>query len=217
MRLSINDGTTQTYSSYHTGDSAWTQRNPRNDGFYVTQFIDYNPTEVTFTIHHESASATTYVDDARGISDYRGRLYLGHLSLARNRPHGIYIEPSYYSQEEEWVRIRGYDIDNNGYIYIPTTYPSDYRLRVRGISYLDFLASGVSSTAWTATINIDSPQLDILVADAAMYLYAQMIVPNFDSGENKTFANAYQYWQMRYREAVAKYGMKAPPVTIHYG
>jgi len=217
LRISINDGTTQTYSSYHDGAESWTTNNPRNDNLYVTQQLADNPTEITLTVHHGVAAAESYVDDARVVGPYRNRLYIGHLGLARNRPHGVYMEPSYYSQEEEWVRIRGYDIDKDGYIHIPTTYPSDYRLRVRGIGYLDFLASGVSSTAWTATIDIDSPQLDILIADAAMYLYGQMVVPNFDTGENKTFTNAYQFWQMKYQEAVSKYGMKAPPATIHYG
>ena len=217
LRLSINDGATQTYSGYHTGDSAWTEDNPRNDNFYVTQYIAPNATQVTFTIHHEVAAGTSYVDDARGISDYRGKLYLGHLGLARNRPHSVYMEPSYYSEEAEWVRVSGYEIDNAGYIYMPAIYPNDYRLRVRGIGYLDFLVSGVSSTAWTATIDLDSPQLDILVADAALYLYGQMFVPNFDTGTNEKFANAYAYWQMHLQEAVSKHGMKAPPAKIHYG
>ena len=217
LRLSINDGATQTYSSYHDGDSAWTQRNPRNDGFYVTQFIDYNPTEVTFTIHHESASAISYVDDARAISDYRGRLYIGHLGLARDRPHQVLIEPNYYSQEEDWLRLRDYKIDKDGYLYIPTTYPNDYRLRIRGIGYLDFLASGVSSTAWTATIDLDAPQIEILVAQAALYLYTWMAVPNFDSGTTVEYKEMIGYWKQELAERIAKFHMIAPSATIHWG
>ena len=217
LRIAIYDGTTRTYSSYHDGNSAWTQDNPRNDDMYVTAQIGYNPTEITFEIYHDVAAGVSYVDDARGISGYQGRLYLGHLGLARNRPHGVYIEPSYYSQQEEWIRISGYDIDKDGYIYIPTKYMNDYRLRVRGIGYLDFLVSGASSTAWTATIDINSPQLDILVADAAMYLYGQQILPNYDAGTSQQFANAYRFWMARYREACEKYAQKAPPATTHWG
>ena len=216
LRLSINDGSTQTYSDYHAGDSAWTKNNPRNDGFYVTQYIDPNATQVTFTIHY-TTGAVAYVDDARVISDYRGRLSIGYLWLAKNRPSSIYIEPSYYSTEEEWIRIRDYDIDLNGYLYIPTDYRSDRRLRIRGIGYLDFLASGASSTSWAATIALDSPQLDILIAEAALYLYSKMAMPNFDSGTANEFKGSYGFWQMKLREAQAKYGMKSAPATIHWG
>ncbi|KKK50594.1 hypothetical protein LCGC14_3123460, partial [marine sediment metagenome] len=60
---------------------------------------------------------------------------------------------------------------------------------------LDFLASGVSSTAWTATININSPQTDILVAQAALYLYTWMSIPNFDSGTTERFQQMMGFWQ----------------------
>jgi hypothetical protein len=217
LRLSINDGTTQTYSSYHDGDSAWTRNNPRNDSFYVQQQIAYNPTQITFTVHHESAAGTSYVDDLRAISDYRSRLYIGHLGLAQDKPHAVYMEPRYYSQQEDWIKLSGCKVNDGGYLYIPTRYPSDYRLRIRGIGYLDFLSSGVSSTDWDAEIDLDSPQLDILVAEAALYLYSKMVIPNFDTGENQTFSNAYSFWQMKLSDAINKYGMKAPPATIHYG
>ncbi|GAH20307.1 unnamed protein product, partial [marine sediment metagenome] len=41
----------ETFSSWHAGDDAWTQDDPRNDNLYVQQFIDWNPTEITFTVH----------------------------------------------------------------------------------------------------------------------------------------------------------------------
>ena len=217
LRLSINDGTTQTYSDYHAGDSAWTEDNPRDDGFYVSQYIAPNATQVTFTIHHLVAAGTSYVDDARAISDYRGRISIGYLWLAKNKPHSVYIEPSYYSTEEEWIRIRDYEVDPDGYLYIPTDYQSDRRLRIRGIGYLDFLVSGVSSSRWSATIALDSPQLDILVAEAALYLYAKSALPNLDTGDRREFANAYSFWQMKLTEAKSKFGMKAPPITINSG
>lgn len=218
LRLSINDGTTQTYSDYHDGGSAWTQDNPRNDGFYVQQTIADNPTEITFTIHHESASGTSYIDDGRAISGTRGRLYIGYLWLARNRPSAIYIEPSNYSQETDWERVRGYDIDENGYLYIPTVYPNNRRLRIRGMGYLDFLAAGASSTAWsTATIALDLPQLDILVAKAALHLYGKSSIPNFDTGTAKEYKDAYGYWQLQLQEAIEKFAMRAPPITVHTG
>lgn len=215
LRISIYDGTTRTYSDYHDELSAWTAH---NEPLTVTQVIAPNPTEITFKIYHAIATtATSYVDDARVISDYRSRLYIGHLGLARNRPHQVYIEPTNYSQEEGWIRVRDYKVDKDDYLYIPTTYPSDYRLRIRGIGYLDFLASGVSSTAWTATIDIDSPQLEILVAEAAIYLCNQMIVPNFTSGESERWIKALGYWQGEYRDRCNKFGMIPPSATVMWG
>ncbi len=217
LRISINDGATQTYSDYHAGDSAWTEDNPRNDDMYVTQYIDPNATQVTFTIHHESATANSYVDDARVISEPRGKLYIGNLGLVRNKPHQVFIEPYYYSQDEDWIRVRDCKVDPNGYLYIPTSYPSDRRLRIRGIGYLDFLASGVSSTAWTATIALDEPQLKVLVAEAALQLYTTMALPNFESGTRDEFAKASTYWDSESAKRRAKYGMKSPSATIHWG
>ena len=217
LRLSINDGTTQTYSSYHSGADTWTEDNPRNDGFYVTQYIDPNATQVTFAIHHSVAAATSYVDDARVISSPRSKVYIGHLGLAQNRPHQVLIEPSYYSQDEGWAVVRDWEVDPDGYLYIPTDYLSDRRLRIKGLKVLDFLASGVSSTAWTATIDIDQPQLDILIAEAAVYLYTQMSLPNFESGTAGEYQKMMGYWKQELAEREARSGMRVPPLTTRWG
>jgi len=217
LRISIYDGVNdETYSDYHDGDSAWTEdRYPLE----VTQTIDDNPTEITFKIYHalEAASETTYVDDARVISDYRGKLYIGNLGLAQNRPHQVFIEPNDYSQEEDWLRVNGYKIDKDGYIYIPTTYPSDYRLRIRGIGYLDFLASGVSSTAWTATIELDEPQIKILTAQAAVYLYTWMSMPNYESGTRGDYQQMIGFWEDQLSRRKLQFHMKSPPATVDWG
>lgn len=217
LRLSINDGTTQTYSSYITDLSAWTQNNPRNDSFYVQQTIDDNPTQITFTVHYTTGGTAAYVDDLRAISDYRSRLYIGHLGLAQNRPHGVFIEPSYYSNEESWTRISDYKLDSDGYLYVPTTYQSDRRLRIRGIGYLDFLASGASSTAWTATIDINEPQLKILTAEAILYLYTQMSLPNYESGTREEYQKMLGFWKQEVADRKAKFGMKSPAAAVHWG
>jgi len=218
LRISINDGATQTYSSYHAGDDAWTQDNPRNDSMYVTQYIDSNATNVTFTIHHEIAAATSYVDDARAISDYRSRLYIGNLGLAQNQPTQVQMERCYYSQREPWVAIHGYVVDKDGYLYIPTNYPSDYRIRIKGKGYLDFLLSGSSSTDWAATIAIDDPQLKILTAEAALYLYTQMAMPNYETGARREFQQMMQFWKQESVERRAKFGMYGRAgASVHWG
>ena len=219
LRISVYDGTTTTYSSYHAGDSAWTEDNPSNDNMYVTQYIDPNATEVTVTVHYVNAAATCYVDDARLISNPHGRIYIGNLGLAQNKPNEVLVERAYYSQDEPWITVRDWDVDSSGYLYIPTDYVSDRRLRIVGKGYLDFLASGASSTAWTATINIDDPQLKILSAQAALYLYTTMSLPNYESGTTKDYQAAMNYWVGKLAERQVKYGMGwgTTTATVNYG
>jgi hypothetical protein len=217
LRLSINDGTTQTYSEYHSGGSSWTHDNPKEDDFYVTQTIDKDATEVTFSIHHENASASSFIDDARVIAGDRGQLYTGYLWLAQNEPSVIEMENSNYSREEGWSAVRDWDMDNNGYLHIPTSYPSGYRLRIKGMGYLDFLSSGTSSTSWTSTIAIDQPQLDILIAEAAVYLYSQMSMPNYESGAREEYQKMLGYWRDESNRRRGKFGMPVMPFLVSWG
>ncbi|KKM08181.1 hypothetical protein LCGC14_1726450 [marine sediment metagenome] len=90
----------------------------------------------------------------------------------------------------------------------------DRRLRIEGMGYLDFLASGVSSTAWTATININSPQTDILVAQAALYLYTWMSMPNFDSGTTERFQQMMPFWQQELAKRKRLFRMPMPDIQI---
>jgi len=212
LRLSINDGSTQSYSEYHDGGTTWTEDNPRNDNFYVTQNIDSNATQVTFAIHHDVAAGTSYVDDARVISGRRGKTYLAYVGFAQNIPPSVYIEPNQYSTEEDWIPIHDYEIDNLGYLYIPTSIPADYRLRMRGAGYLDFIASGTSSTAWSSTIALNSPQTEVLIAEAAVYLYTWMSLPNYESGTRKDYQGMLEYWQAESQRRRSKFGM--PPLSI---
>ncbi len=218
LRISINDGTTQTYSSYHAGDSAWTQDDPRNDSMYVQQFIDWNPTEITFTIHHENASATSYVDDARVIGPYQPRLFIETLGLAQEQPIQVEIEPTNYSTDEPWAIIFNSRLDTElGYIYLPSSVQRDRRLRIKGIGYLDFLDSdGASATAWDSTININSPQIDILIAQAILYLYTQMSLPNFSRNTRQDFQEMIGFWESKLRTAIGKFGMEVQSIPVRY-
>ena len=102
-------------------------------------------------------------------------------------------------------------------MYLPNWVAAGYRLRMKGLGYLDFLASGVSSTAWTATINVDSPQLDILVAQAALYLYTEMSMPNFSRGDREEYQKMIGFWQEKLRKAISQFGMIAPLIPINRG
>ena len=156
LRIGISDGVqTTVYSDYHAGDSKWTSY---DDPLTVSLNLSEQSKHIIFYIYHNVATGTSFVDDARVIAGDRSRLYIGHLGLAQNRPHQVFVEPTNYSQEEDWYKVFDYKVDKDGYLYLPSSVTADYRLRIRGISYLDFLVSGASSTAWTATIALDAPQ-----------------------------------------------------------
>jgi len=74
LKISINDGTTETSSSFHDGDDVWTRD---NNPITVTQTIADGPSEITFKIYHAVAAATSRVDDARVIcSGTNPRLFI---------------------------------------------------------------------------------------------------------------------------------------------
>jgi hypothetical protein len=211
VRISIYDGTTYTYSSYNDQILGWT-----DDGepLEVTATIQDHPSAVTFTIH-ATAIATTYVDDARVIcGDYR-KVYIGDLGLANNIPHQVLIEPSNYYQGDDWILL--HDIEyNGGYMYLPPYVSPDLRLKIVGMGYLDFLASGVASTAWTATIDIDSPQTEILYAQAILYLYTMMALPNFSTGDRTAFQEMMGFWKGELAERVQRFSIPMPAATMDF-
>ena len=218
LRISINDGTTQTYSEYHDGDDAWTQDDPRNDGMYVTQYIDLNATQVTFTIHWGGLGTAAYVDDARVIGPYQPRLFIETLGLAQEQPVQIEIENYNYSTDEPWVQIFNSRIDTElGYIYLPSSVQRDRRLRIKGIGYLDFVdSSGDSATAWNSTININSPQTDILIARAALYLYTIMSMPNFSRNTRQDFQEMMGFWDGELRRRIGRYAMEVQSIPVRF-
>ena len=214
LRLGIYDGTTYTYSDYHDGDSAWTED---NDPMTVSATIQDNPTAIQFIIYHAVAAGTSYVDDARVIGPDTSKVYIGNLGLGQNKPHQVLIADCDYHYSEPLTLVRDihYDV-TNGYMYLPSGLPNNRNLRIAGTGYLDFLASGVSSTAWTATIAIDSPQTDILIAQAALYLYTVMSMPNFNQGTREQYQETMNFWAGELGRRIGKYGMEAPLSTVSY-
>jgi hypothetical protein len=216
LRLSISDGITTTYSSYHTGGSTWTSDNPRDNGFYCQQYIDKNAASVTLTIYLTNPAAIAYVDDARVIGPFRSKLYIGHLGFAQNRPIQVDIETSNYSQGEPKHALRNIDVDPSGYMYLPSSTPSNFRLRLRGMGYLQFLSSGVESTDWAATVDIDEPQLSVLYAAAALYLYQQQMMPNLGGGDTQEYSMGYKFWREELVRRQEVFGMVRPSARVNW-
>lgn len=215
LRLGIlYDGTNLTYSAYHDGDSAWTG----NNGPLKVQYtIDSNPTDIEFRVYHALDAGTSYVDDARVIGPNGERIYIGDLGLTQNKPHQVLLERSSYSNREPWYLIHGMKYAD-GYMLIPDWVSKDYRLRIKGTKYLDFYdTSGDVGTDWADTIDLDSPQIEILIAEAAIYLCEQMIIPSDTSAKSERWEKALAYWDRQLSARIKKYGMEAPEAITQWG
>lgn len=214
LRIAIYDGTTTTYSDHRTAEAAWTEH---SDPMSVTATIQDNPTAIEFHILLDTAN-TAYVDDARVIGPYQPRLLIDQLGLAQEKPVQVLIEPSNYSTDEPWIQVFNSRLDTeSGYLYLPSSVQRDRRLRIKGIGYLDFLDSdGVSATAWDSTININSPQTDILIAQAIVYLYTQMSLPNFSRSTRQDFQEMLVFWELQLRRRIGKHGMEVQSVPVRF-
>ncbi len=217
LRLGIlYDGTNLTYSDYHDGDSAWTED---SSPLSVQYTIDDNPTDIEFRVYMDTAN-NAYVNDLRVMASGidRPRIFINDLGLAQNKPHQVLIEPTDHSTQEPWALINNIRYDQtSGYMYLPDGVSSDYRLRILGNKYLDFYdTSDVVGTDWEDTIALDTPQIEILVAQAIIYLCQQRIVPNYTSGESKEWAQALMYWQQELRERISRFGMTSPGATVSW-
>lgn len=211
VRLAIYDGTDTTYSFYNTVTNAF-------EKLSVTATIDTDPSAIEFRTYVEE-DGDVYVSDERIIGPSRNKIYIGDLDLVQNKPHQVLIEPSSYTQDEPWVLIHNIRYDQtNEYMYLPNNVLSNYRLRILGNRYLYFHdTSGDVGTDWDDdSIDLDDPQIEILIAQAMIYLCNQKIVPNYTSGEGKEWAQSMAYWQAELRERISRFGMTSPSATVSW-
>jgi len=211
LRLKVYDGTTSTYSEYHDGDSSWDDVNRNLLKVEVT--LAAEPTEVTFEIDHDLDAGTSYIEDVRVISGTQEKIYIGYLNIRENEPSAVSQTSQSSIHNDRWDGFHNFWTDNDKYLHLPTTM-MDWFLKIEGEDYLDFLdTSGDSGTDWTDTISIDSPQTDILVAEAIIYLFRQAILPQASPGSSQDFTTGLAYWMNELKNAQVKFGMSLPPVT----
>ena len=100
---------------------------------------------------------------------------------------------------------------------LPNWVPSSYRLRILGIGYLDFIdSSGDVGTDWDDTVDLDAPQTEIVVAQAAIYLFRRQMMPTQNVGDTEQAMNALQIWIAELGERKMRYGMETPAATVNY-
>ena len=216
LRLAIYDGTDTEYSGYHDGDSAWNWKDGSTT-LQVTYTFPQEPTNIEFRVYLDVDAATAYVEDARTIGPFYDKVYVGDLGLSQNYPINLFEQKDGYEMIEPWPRVRGHIfVDEDGYMHIGSA-TKNYRLRIEGIAYLDFLASGVSSTAWTSTVNINNPQTKILTAQAAVYLYERFILPNMTTGSAEQYFHALSIMKNKLADRIARFDMLQQAAYADFG
>jgi hypothetical protein len=109
-----------------------------------------------------------------------------------------------------WTPVHDWILETDGSIYLPFV-PIGWDLQIEGIGFLEF-----SSSTWSGTIDIGQPQLDILIAQAALYLCSQKTLPQFTTDQNSQWSNASQMWGQELDSRISKYKMIAPPTTVRW-
>jgi hypothetical protein len=198
--------TTTTYSDYHTGDS-------QLEELRVDVYIPQDATQIQADIDKANL-AIAYCDDARLTAGQYNRVYVGDLGLPNDEPWKVSFQYDGYDGEEPWIKLHGFEIQED-WLYLEGPLPNG-KLRIEGRGYLDFLVSGAASTLWTATIAVDEPQLKILTAQAALYLYQQMAMPNFTTGTRGDYKAMISFWQEELDRRISKFRMPRPPVTVRW-
>ena len=213
LRIGIYDGTTTTYSDYHSGNSAWTED---TEPLEVKATISPTATSINFRVYLDDAGGTAYVDDARLFGPAWNKVYIGDLNLCDNQPYRVSQEHSYWDNTEPFNALHSWTVDADNYLVLPSSY-NNRRLRIEGIAPIDFTASGVASTLWTATVPINAPQTEILIANAALYLFRTIAMPNFSSGDQSQYGSAMTFWENEARKRSSKYGMRSTSATVDWG
>lgn len=223
LTIAIYDGTTTTYGNhtshssatkvYHPGDSTWRLME-------VTAAIQDNPTAVEVRIYNDTTSAV-YADDASLTGTGRKYAYdISDLGLMNHCPNAIYRLRSRNANEtqpapkdlvamvDNWKRPT-----SDGILRFTSPLPDGVKLRIVGMAYLTQPADGDSNvtTNWTAT-EVSAPQDEIIIAEAAMYLYRSLISRSVAS-DIERFQLLLQYWQQESARRKIAYGMAPLPVT----
>jgi len=222
LRLGIcYDGTNISYGDHHPGTSNWADEdnyNQPDDFLWVEKQIDYDPTAVSVRVYLDDADATAYVNDLRLEGPDYDKVYIGSLNLAQERPHRVFQAHNQDVFKEPWILLHGCKVGSDDYLYLPPSAIKDYQLRILGINYLDFYdTDGDVGTDWDDTIAIDEPQTEILVAQAAIYLCMQKIMPTEDSATARQWQEALAFWTNELRERKKKFGMKLSAATVNWG
>lgn len=211
LRIRITDGTNTQTSDYHSGNSAW-----KEEPLEVTLTIVAEPTSIQFIILHDVAAGTSYVDDARVLSIDREKIYIGDLAFPDRKPTIVEQAHDANIHRERWTVLRNWWVDSDDYLHLPEGTMND-RLRITGKGYLDFLVAGASSTAWTSTVNVNSPQTDIIVALAIQHIYETVSPTNYSAGDAAAYQAEADRWKGKLAEYISRFAMESPPVTVQSG
>lgn len=177
VRLAIYDGTTTTYSDYHTGSNAW-------ELLSVTATIADNPTDVAFRIYYASTATTAYVDDAVVLGGFEKYDYdIEDLELVNDTPDQVYYLDA-QSATADYPRPLGLSVKTNDWTVLPNgkirflkSVGNGTRLRITGRKYLSTNSATAAAVAAGATF------LDLTDTDDTSYTGKATYIVQVNAGE----------------------------------
>lgn len=205
VRLAIYDGTTTTYSSYHTGGGA-------AEWLDVSATIADNPTDVAFRVYYASTVTTAYVHEVRVLGAAPKYSYdLSGLSLVNGVPNLVYTVEG-QNAATEYPRPLGDSVLcsywkplGSNRILFTHRLTDGTRLRIVGRKYLTEPTSSVSTEA-------DAPQTYIISALAAKRLYG-ILAGTGPSHSVEAYREREAYWEQEAESRKRKFGMVTLPIT----
>jgi hypothetical protein len=207
VRLAIYDGTTTTYSDYHTGAGGWELLSVT-----PTANIDTDPTDVAFRVYYASAATTAYVNDASVICGVDKWDYdISDLEIDGHVPSAIYTIDD-QDAGEDYPRPRGYSTFypywkplGDGRIQFTRSPGEGTKLRIVGMKHLTQPDSSTSTEP-------NAPQTGIISALAAAKLYG-VLANTAPTQSVQTYVQLQGYWVQEAQNRRRRYGLRSLPIT----
>ena len=214
IKLAVWDGTTLTSGDYHAGGGDWSDP----DDLDVTASIPDAPSEVEFRIYYDSLATTAYVAEAwtTGGGGQKS-LDVSPYGLFQNRPSQIHKITDEDYPEGTFTLVHNWESPtSDALVRFRSSVTEGALLRILGMGFLTQPENAdlIKATAAIST-EADAPQIQIIVAEAAVYLYDLLIArsPFQDITRGEAIKARWENLAARRR---IQFNMPQPAGTIHY-
>jgi hypothetical protein len=209
LRLAVYDGTTFTYSSYHTGGGGW-------ELLTVSATLADNPSAVSIRAYLTGFASTAYLDNMGLVGVGPKYNYdISNLGLVNGVPNLIYTiagqelnSATYYPLNDSYLCTDWRPLGQNK-IQFTKSLADGTKLRIVGRKYPTEPTSSVSTEP-------EAPQTYVISALAAKRLFASL-GQTAASHSVDVYRNLEAYWEEESSKRRMRYGMKRLPITRLHG
>ena len=208
-RIAVYDGTTLTYSDYHSGGGEWELLEV--DGYSVQD----DATTVEVRLYVESNDVSVYFDNCRliGPTLYEYLLpddFVVGPTQVLLQTHGNADDIGLMGPPltlHDWQVI---DDGTHRWLRFGHALPSNKKIILRGVKAF------TEMSGWTDSISIDKPKTSMICAYAAMWLF-RSLVSKVSAQDASRFEKLYGYWRNEYELLRRKYAKEIPQPVLKIG